>query len=124
MPMKIFLIWLGIILCGVANGFFYSNFKAPECFIYILITSLVCFNILHIHKKVTKTWKAPDILSESWSDYHIPIFKITMYLSVVFCFLLLLSQESHECESVACITISCASFIAHLRERRYTFNWG
>ncbi len=121
--MKIFFIWLGIILCGVANGFFYSNFKAPECFIYILLTSLVCIAILIIHRKVTKSWKNPDILSESWSNYHVPIFKITLYLSVIFCFLLLMYQKSHEWESITCITISCASFRAHLREKRYTFKW-
>ena len=123
MPMKIFLIWLGIILCGVINGFSYSRFNAPECYTYILVSSLICVVILIVHRKLTKNWESHDILSESCSDYHMPIFKITLFISVFFCFCLLLSNKSREWESISCITVACASFIAYLREKKYVFKW-
>lgn len=127
--MKVFLIWIGIIGCGVANGFLYAGFGMPENLAFVLCTSIVCAFLLIIHRRVTKNWKVPDI---PWTDgFHFPFFRISMCFSVVglvmFLAVLFISEEKNETEIVAkiisCISVALASFVGYVRERQYTEDW-
>ena len=119
--MKVFLIWIGIIGCGVANGFLYAGFGTPENLAFVLCTSIVCAFLLIIHRRVTKNWKVPDI---SWTDgFHFPFFRISLFFSVFILIMLFVMQEATTTGIVACISVALASLIGYTRERKYTERW-
>ena len=127
--MRVLFIWLAIIACGVANGYFFSDFGWPENLVFVLCMSFVCVFLLIIHRRVTKNWKVPDI---PWADgFHFPFFRISMCFSVVglvmFLAVLFISEEKNETEIVAkiisCISVALASFVGYVRERQYTEDW-
>lgn len=122
--MKIFFIWIATIGCGIANGILYSNFGTPENLAFVFCVSFICTVVLIIHRRVTKTWKKPaGTWPTSWSEYHFPIFRVTMILAIVLLILLCFEPRFKEVEIVACSSIAITSFIAYLREHKYTDDW-
>ena len=119
--MKIFLIWLGVIGCGVANGFLYSRFGMPENLVFVLCASAVCTALLIIHRRITKNWKAPD---DPWSEgFRFPYFRISLFFSVFILIMLFILKEANSTGIVACISVALASFVGYIRESRYTDDW-
>ncbi len=119
--MKVFLIWLGIIGCGIANGFLYSRFGTPENLVFVLCASVVCADLLIIHRRITKNWKASD---DPWTEgFRFPFFRISLFFSVFILIMLFVLQEATATGIVACISIALASFIGHTREQQYTVDW-
>ena len=123
--MRIFIIWLSLICCSVANGLFYANFGSPEKFVFMGTTLIVCGVLLYIHRRITKKWEAPlDI----WTPpYRFPIFRVTASLCVFLLMILavlILSGISLKTEIlVAVVTMCIASVIACNREKEYTLNY-
>ena len=54
--MVIFLIWLGLVLCGVANGLIYDHVQAPQSYYYMVIPGIVAVIILVVHGVYTRHW--------------------------------------------------------------------
>ena len=107
--MRILLIWLGIVGCGIANGFLYSGFGTPENFVFVLCSSALCAFLLIIHRRITKDWEVPD---NPWTDgFHFPFFRISMFFGtmglVIFLAILIVSEE----DKAATVTkvVSCGS---------------
>jgi len=118
--MIVFLIWLAVVGCGIANGYFFSNYGWPENLV-ILLPSTVCAVLLVIHRRITKDWKAPtDLMCDG---IHIPFFRISLVFSIVGLIMLLILHEYSSKSIVTCITVAIASFIAYKWETRYTINW-
>ena len=119
--MKIFLIWLGIIGCGVANGFLFSDFGFPENLVFVFCSSIVCAFILLIHRRITKDWEKPlDLWTEA---FRFPVFQLTLFFSIFGLIMLIVAREADTTVIVACSTIAVASFIAYRRECNYTGEW-
>ena len=119
--MKIFLTWLGVIGCGVANGFLYTRFGSPENLVFVLCASAVCVALLIIHRRISRNWKASD---DPWTEgFRFPFFRISLFFSVFILIMLFVVEEATTTGIVACISVAIASFIAHLREREYTQDW-
>ena len=122
--MKIFFIWLMIVCCGVVNGLLYSMLESPKNFIFMSLVSVICVVFLLLHRRITKNWKTPSKkLPNNWSEFHLPVFRITMSLSFFFLVLLIFRYQYYEVQIVASITILVASFIAYKRELNYTHGW-
>ncbi len=116
--MKIFLIWLGIIGCGIANGFLLSGFGFPENLVFVLCSSIVCAFILFIHRRVTKDWR-PHL--DPWTEVpHVPIFSITLSFSIFIAVLLFIFREDNVTNIVACVSVAIASYVAYKKELDYT----
>ena len=114
--MKVFLIWIGIIGCGVANGFLYTRFGSPENLVFVLFASAVCVALLIFHRLISKNWKASD-------GFRFPLFRISLFFSLFILTMLFIMQEATTTGIVACISVALASFMGHIRERRYTEDW-
>lgn len=119
--MKIFLIWLGVIGCGVANGFLYAGFGTPENLAFVLCTSIVCAFFLIIHRRISRNWKASD---DPWTEgFRFPFFRISLFFSVFILIMLFILKETNSTGIVACISVALASFVGYIRESRYTDDW-
>ena len=119
--MRVLFIWLAIIACGVANGYFFSDFGWPENLVFVLCMSIVCVFLLLIHRRITKDWKVPD---DPWTEgFHFPYFRISMFFSVFILIMLFILKETNSTGIVACISVALASFVGYIRESRYTDDW-
>ena len=119
--MRIFLIWLTIIACSVANGWFFSDFGSPEKFVFMFCALLVCVVVLFLHRKITKKWTKP---SDPWTEnLRLPIFRISTFISTFALIVLVIIPKFHLMEFVICLTIVITTFIASIRERKYTDDW-
>ena len=115
--MKIFLIWLAIVLGGIANGYFISHYGEPENYVFASVSSIVCAIALYIHRRVTKDWVPRD----PWTEIpHLPVFSITLFFSLFIALLFFEVGEVNTYRMVACASVAVTSFIAHLREIKYT----
>lgn len=121
--MGIFFIWLTILCCGAANGFLFEHYGMPENFIFMLIPSLVCVLALCWHRKITKSWE-PPLDKWDWDKYHFPIFWVSMCIfAVIFLFLTFMHIPHKGGILISLGTVIIASFVAYIRESRYTANW-
>lgn len=111
--MKIFLIWIGLICCSVANGLVFGNIPMPEKLLLMCIPSFLCVWLLQIHRRVTRKWK--PYLSP-WDGDRIPIFTISFFVTAIYAVIFPLSTPT----GVGMITMGIASLVAFLREIRYT----
>ena len=119
--MKVFLIWIGVIGCGVANGFLYTRFGSPENLVFVLCASAVCVALLIFHRRISKNWKASD---NPWiEESRFPFFRISLFFSVFILIMLFIVEEVTTTGIVACISVALASLIGHTRERKYTERW-
>lgn len=121
--MKVFLIWLGVICCGIANGLLYSNLEMPKNLIFMSLVCAVCIVLLLFHRRITRDWKISSYVPVTWHEFHLPVFRITMLLSFFFLLILIFRYQYYEVHIVACITILIASFIAYKKELSYTHGW-
>jgi len=122
--MRIFLCWLGIICCSAANGFLFERYDMPENFIFMFVISIICGTILLFHRKVSKSWKAPIDPWADWSEYHFPIFWITLFICVVAFIVIIVMPVPHKLALLIGLgTAIIASFIAYRREGKYTDIW-
>ena len=121
--MRIFIIWLGVVCCGIANGLLYSNLETPKNFIFMSLVSIICAVILVLHRRITKNWEKSSFVPITWREFHLPIFRITMLLSFFFLVILIFRYQDYEIHIVTCITILVASFVAYKKELSYTHGW-
>ena len=119
--MKVFLIWIGVIGCGAANGFLFTGFGISENLAFVLCTSIVCVFLLIIHRRITKNWKLSN--DSEIERFKFPFFRISLFFSVFILIMLFVLQEATTTGIVACISVALASLIGHTRERKYTERW-
>lgn len=123
--MKVFLIWLSLICCSVANGVFFREFGNPERLAFILVCSIMGAVILLIHRRITRNWEAP---LDMWSSpFRFPIFRLSSSLCIFVLMIvavLMLNGITIKGEFLVSIaTMTIASFIAYSRERLYTLKY-
>ena len=117
--MKILLLWLGLICCGVANGLIYDCVKTPVSYCYIGIVSVCALSMLVIHRHYTKSWCKRK--EEKESDYPL-VFVGTAAISVLVGVesILVMRSEGGSCGFfIGCLTVFIASCIAAMREKSY-----
>jgi len=77
--MVIFLLWIGLVCCAVANGLIYDHVNVPDKYYYMMIVCLVAAVLLVVHRIYTKHWyPIKDVNSQ-----HGPIFIASMFTSFV-----------------------------------------
>ena len=115
--MKIFLIWLGLVCCSVANGIFYGLPLEMVCVVSLMAISCVAaIYLLYLHRRETIGWiPHPD----PWSGSRFPIFGMTLFFSLFALVMLWIIPESHPSAMAGLITIAVTSFIAYMREKDY-----
>ena len=119
--MKIFLIWLGLICCGIANGFLCEKLMRPMDILIMAIPCLASLWLLVLHRRLTTGWKAyPDPWSEG---FRFPYFRISLFFSVFILIMLFILKEANSTGIVACISVALTSFVGYIRESRYTDDW-
>ena len=115
--MKIFLIWFGLICCGIANGLLYDESIGPRNIFFMAIPCLASLWLLFLHRRVTKGWK---VYPDPWTGYRLPVFKITFCICVFAFLVFIMAPGQHEMELATAATIGISSFIALIREVNYT----
>ena len=60
--MVIFLLWLGLVCCGVANGLIYDHVEAPQNYYYMVSVCFVDLVILVVYCIYTRDWCREDSL--------------------------------------------------------------
>ena len=77
--MVIFLIWLGLLCCCIANGEIYDCVQVPERFYYMGVVGFVALIILTIHRVYTRHWgPVKDAMY-----HHSPVFVMSTVTSFV-----------------------------------------
>ena len=117
--MVIFLIWVGLICCGVANGFIYECVNSPVRFYYMLGVVLVILALLAIHRIYTRNWYDPV---DEIDEHHPRIFSSSTAISFIVAVITLLSAQA--CDApwglfIGAMTILVAFCIATVREFSY-----
>ena len=77
--MVIFLLWITLICCCVANGYIYDHVDAPQSYHYMMIVGLVAVILLFIHRLYTRHWKP---IKEAHSQ-HIPVFISSTFTAAI-----------------------------------------
>ena len=57
--MVIFLLWLGLVCCGVANGLIYDYVSTPGRYYYMMVPSIIAIILLIFHRIYTREWSEP-----------------------------------------------------------------
>jgi hypothetical protein len=112
--MVMFLLWLGLVCCGVANGLIYDHVQTPECCYYMAITSIIAVILLIIHRVYTRNWYAEDHHSSVFGGSAVILFIVT--LSSLFA---VHTGEVSLGFFVACMTMLLSFCIATIQEMSY-----
>ena len=118
--MKIFLIWLCFILCGVANGYVCNilTLPGPFPFVIVLATSMIIFLLWQAHSDITRKWKRA---TDTWSSgHHLPLFGITTITALVAATILYYSHDPHKFWLTTTITVLVSNAVAAWKELEYT----
>lgn len=114
--MVIFLLWLGLVCCGVANGLIYDNVQTLQSYYYMVIPSAIAVMILIIHRICTRNW------CDSGDNHHSSIFGGSAVISFVMVIASLFASHTGDVSSgflVGCLTVMIAFSIAAIKERSY-----
>ena len=117
--MVIFLLWLGLVCCGVANGLIYDHVQAPQSYHYMMIPSIIAVILLIIHRVYTRHWYGAIIEGD---EHHPSIFSGSAVISFIVTLSSLFAVHTGEVSwgfFVACMTMLLAFTIATLKERSY-----
>lgn len=119
--MVIFLLWLGIVCCSVANGLIYDHVSAPERYYYMVIPSVIAVILLIFHRIYTRNWC--ELKKKNGKvHYHSQVFGISaMFSSAMFLSTLLCIQTGEMSWGMfmGSVTAMVSFFIATARESHY-----
>ena len=117
--MVIFLIWLGLVCCGVANGLIYDHVQAPQSYYYMVISSIVAVILLVVHRVYTRNWYDPI---DEIDNHHSSVFSGSAVILFIVTLSSLFAVHTGEVSwgfFVACMTMLLSFCIATIRERSY-----
>lgn len=117
--MVIFLIWLGLICCGVANGLIFDHIVTPQSYYYMAVVSVVAVGILIAHRIYTRKWSKPFNATD---PHHPMIFggSSILFFFVTICSVLgALTGEVTWGFFIGCVTMFVSFSIALTKERLY-----
>jgi len=117
--MVIFLLWLGLVCCGVANGLIYNHVQTPQSHYYMVITSITAVILLIIHRVYTRHWYGAIIEGD---EHHSSIFSGSAVISFIVTLSSLFAVHTEEVSwgfFVACMTMLLAFTITAMKERSY-----
>lgn len=117
--MKIFLLWIGLVCCSIANGIIYDNVDCSERFNYILIPCIIASILLITHFIITNKWEKTVINGRS---FHPTVFTISAGVSFFVLIITLLSVKTNDASWGAAVGVTSAFVffvIAALTEIRY-----
>ena len=122
--MVIFLLWLGLVCCGVANGFIYDHVQAPQSYHYMMIPSIIAVILLIIHRVYTREWckslKKTNKKIQEQQRFQVfglsAMFSAMAFLSAV---LAVQTDEGSWGLFAGCATAMVSFFIATARESNY-----
>ena len=121
--MRIFIIWITILCCSIANGFLFQHFDMPENFVFMVVPTLICGVVLWWHREMTKSWEKP-LDQWDWEKYHFPIFRLTMFVAFVCMIMVIVVSTSNKVAILIGVgTELFSSFIAFHKEIDYTGEW-
>ena len=112
--MVIFLLWLGLVCCGVANGFVYDHVQTPQSYYYMVISSIIAVILLVVHRFYTCNWHDEDHHSSVFSGLSVIFFIVT--LSSLFA---VHTGEVSWGFFIACMTMLLSFCLATIKERSY-----
>jgi len=112
--MVIFLLWLGLVCCGVANGFVYDHVQTPQSYYYMVISSIIAVILLVVHRFYTCNWHDEDHHSSVFSGSSVIFFIVT--LSSLFA---VHTGEVSWGFFIACMTMLLSFCLATIKERSY-----
>ena len=118
--MKIFLLWLSFVCCGIANGVIYDYVCESDRLNYMMVVGAIALILLFIHRIFTRNWKR----AESDTDPHHPmVFGISTGISFFVVVITLLSVKTNDASWGAAIGV-CTAFVcfllSYLKEMKYT----
>jgi hypothetical protein len=116
--MKILLLWLGLIGCGVANGVICDHVQTPVSYFMIGAVCVCVFSLLMIHRRYTKNWCA--YVDEKESN-HPSVFRGSILLSLLAGVesVLVIHSDASYGFFIGCLTVFIASCVAAMREQTY-----
>lgn len=117
--MVIFLLWLGLVCCGVANGLVYDHVQAPQSYYYMVISSIVAVILLIIHRVYTRHWYGASIEGD---EYHPSVFSSFAVILFVVTLSSLFAVHTGEVSwgfFIGSSTMLLAFTVATLKERSY-----
>ena len=118
--MKIFLLWIGLVCCSIANGIIYDNVDCSERFNYILIPCIIASILLITHFIVTSKWEKTI---NNGRSLHPTVFSISAGVSFFVLIITLLSVKTNDASWGAAVGVTSAFVffvVASLTEVRYT----
>ena len=117
--MVIFLLWLGLVCCGVANGLVYDHVQAPQSYYYMVISSIIAVILLVVHRVYTRNWYDPI---DEIDDHHSSVFSGSAVILFIVTLSSLFAVHTGEVSwgfFVACMTMLLLFCIATIKERSY-----
>lgn len=122
--MVIFLIWLGIVCCGVANGLIYDYIEAPQSYYYMAAIGVLNVFPLVYHRVYTRDWRKPKkkVKKNERRQEHFQVFTLSALFSIGAFASSLLSAQTGETSwglFVGCTMVMVSFFIATARESYY-----
>ena len=117
--MVIFLLWLGLVCCGVANGFIYDHVQAPQSYHYMMIPSIIAVILLVVHRVYTRNWYDPI---DEIDDHHSSVFSGSAVILFIVTLSSLFAVHTGEVSwgfFIACTTMLLSFCIATIKERSY-----
>ena len=117
--MKIFLLWIGLICCAIANGVIYDYVDGEQKLISMMIPSGIALILLIIHRIYTRNWTKPiDDKHPSYPTVFTVSTGITFFVGVI----ILLSVKTNDASWGAAVGVGSAFVffaIALLKEMKY-----
>ena len=117
--MVIFLIWVGLVCCGAANGFIYDYVQAPQSYYYMAIPSIIAVNLLILHRVYTRNWYNPI---DEIDPHHPSVFGSSAAISFIMGFCSLFTAHTGGISwsfSIGCLTAFLAFCVAAEKEGSY-----
>lgn len=116
--MVIFLLWLGLLSCCIANGVIYDSVQVPERFYYMSVVGIISLVLLTVHRIYTRRW----VPVKEAMYHHSPVFMMSTVTSFVVCGTSLLAIHIGETSwgfFFASLTAFILYGIAALKEKAY-----
>jgi hypothetical protein len=125
--MVIFLIWLGLVCCSVANCLIYDYVSAPGRYYYMMVPSIIASILLILHRVYTREWCEPPKKTKKTKkriqvQRHFQVFGFSaMFSSAMFLSAVLAVQTNEVSWGVfaGSTTAMVSFFIATARESYY-----
>jgi hypothetical protein len=125
--MVIFLIWLGLVCCSVANCLIYDYVSAPGRYYYMMVPSIIASILLILHRVYTREWcelqkKTKKTNKKTYVQRHAQVFGLSAMFSAAAFLSAVLAVQTEEVSwgvFAGSATAMVSFFIATARESYY-----